>query len=1548
MNTAPEMAGSDTTPTSLIEMLGLPTIQSFGTFGEGLKASPHSALILRPRDRMWYVRPVEVEKASLAGSPSPRLAGPTVPSGPLDVSIVVGDGALSSRPTIKVAPSGAPSLELLIPGTFAERMAPLGSSVEAGKLLYKELPHLFDDPELLRQAEKSRPLRTFLQQLHEDPFAELRGSPVSLEVRFSGGQPPMTFTPPEAGYVRALTLIQNDTISSWRESRDELGRASTNDALVSAFAQIRKPLLEIAAGKSKRLAAKECGISPVKLTLWLSGSLPPTVRAALVERRSQAERPLTLPRDESEEFAYILGAFAAASRPGTPAQRLSLATQSAEVAERLRGAMEKVFGRTIEMRQGQVPPRNNTEYEVRLLSLACARYLNEVTSLNSRIPWEHLVTSAEKIAFLRGYLDKASSVSRKGGIDITKTGGEQLLRELAVLFSQVGLYPRLLTDGARTILKFSEYGEWKKLHDTVGYTDPDSKAALGRLVAKKPGRTGYSAQDFDRTIAIAARGGDIRAVAREANVPYDAARSWIGQKKRPHEVERRAIIAGYAAGMPDPRVIGAITRNLGGSSTVAREIASALSFEEYGIRLEEASGLGIDPSRTPRALLDLKNQSQVEPRVEPRDSMGIARAIVADFRRAGGDVASIESAIGEIRKSSVDAAGPALRGVILFLLRPDERARYRACLRAQRWTLPEPTPHKPVRHDANSTPRPRRTPRGQAEDTLTSQPERLPPVVTIASIDHLRAPPCAFSEDGAVGVTKEGIIEIRFRLGDEAKILFQDRPDAMGCAARIAAIMPALAEEDGRSGSKRALMKATHGVGSAREDEGRIRAGLDLWRAVRGHAPKFLYRRVQVTLLSPQGEILYTARSSAEAFTSNLAARLTDLRGKLETNPRPIKPVQRDLLIDRAAEEVRRFSTAAVALSEGESFSAVAKDTGISVPTLRRLIRPAAELPNALRRMEQTLTVSPLARSVAIPRIENAQFAYVVGVLTAANIKPYRAGIVRAHLYSRESRENFVRAVAATLPGIVVHTLEKELRGIPRFEARIDSIELARAINLLTGMSKHLPWACLGTAAEKESFVRGYLSVSGHHSKRQIKIGTHKGARFAAELATLLSDVGLVPNVEEGPLTKLTLLDRRSFETLVTKNLLEKPTMLTGVTTDLSAATWVAKPSLDVYNQVMQEPLDTPQTSTRALAAKYGVGPTTIGAWRMRGVKPVDFWRVDALRTLETRFDIPAYKLINQLVRGHGIDFSQAFIIVESLGSKSLSATLKRCSDMEWDFYGNAEFLLKAGARVKEIEFLFLPAERQKAQAPSESELDRRSRILHWAKSIGIDDSSYGIALSKIVEHHLPAFDGFVANTMKRYRLSSKGIEFEDVKALVCIHITNCLATYDPEKGSGFRPYVAAFLKSTIQHEINKLTGYDYQLQKKILQLGPNPGNLTVEEITERLGCKRKTAREVHQAIGRGTVSLDAPLGEGEASAGAFEAERREKAPDVEAEERDFFREVMSTLEPRERQVIALRYGEGLSFKECGERLGISGSRAQQILEEILEKARATFDSGGD
>jgi RNA polymerase primary sigma factor len=127
-------------------------------------------------------------------------------------------------------------------------------------------------------------------------------------------------------------------------------------------------------------------------------------------------------------------------------------------------------------------------------------------------------------------------------------------------------------------------------------------------------------------------------------------------------------------------------------------------------------------------------------------------------------------------------------------------------------------------------------------------------------------------------------------------------------------------------------------------------------------------------------------------------------------------------------------------------------------------------------------------------------------------------------------------------------------------------------------------------------------------------------------------------------------------------------------------------------------------------------------------------------------------------------------------------------------------------------------------------------------------------------------------------------------------------------------------------------------------ELGRDP---TPAEIGAQLDMKSDKVEEI-QRLTRETVSLEAPLGEGEASLADFIEDEDTPQPDqiaVDSMVRRDIRRILAGLSERERRILELRFGltgeDPMTLEQVGKRLGVTRERIRQMELKTLRRLQS-------
>ncbi len=213
-----------------------------------------------------------------------------------------------------------------------------------------------------------------------------------------------------------------------------------------------------------------------------------------------------------------------------------------------------------------------------------------------------------------------------------------------------------------------------------------------------------------------------------------------------------------------------------------------------------------------------------------------------------------------------------------------------------------------------------------------------------------------------------------------------------------------------------------------------------------------------------------------------------------------------------------------------------------------------------------------------------------------------------------------------------------------------------------------------------------------------------------------------------------------------------------------------------------------------------------------------------------------------------------------------------------------------------------------------------------------------------------------VMHVAKKYR--NRGLPFLDLIQEGNIGLMKAVDKFDYRRGFKFSTYAHWWIRQAITRaiadrarvirvpvhvieKINKVRGIANEiLQEKGREALP-------KELAERAGIPEVKLREMLKVV-KGPISMETPVGRDEdAHLGDFIENRDEEAPAdtaMSSELRAGVQEILATLSPREAQVLAMRFGIGVStghtLGEVGRHFDVSRERIRQIEAKALNKLR--------
>ena len=209
-------------------------------------------------------------------------------------------------------------------------------------------------------------------------------------------------------------------------------------------------------------------------------------------------------------------------------------------------------------------------------------------------------------------------------------------------------------------------------------------------------------------------------------------------------------------------------------------------------------------------------------------------------------------------------------------------------------------------------------------------------------------------------------------------------------------------------------------------------------------------------------------------------------------------------------------------------------------------------------------------------------------------------------------------------------------------------------------------------------------------------------------------------------------------------------------------------------------------------------------------------------------------------------------------------------------------------------------------------------------------------------------------------KFKNRGESLEDLVQVGTIGLIKAIDRFDPDRGLEFTTYATPTIMGEIKRHFRD-KGWSVRVPRRLQELSAKVNQVTdeltnqlqrspsVAEIAERLGV---TVDEVLEAMESSSAYSSVPLEGGGSSdddepTSVIDHYATEDADLASSDDRIVLEEAIADFSPRERDVIRMRFVDGLTQVEIAERLGVSQVQVSRLLRRTLRRLQEKIDPDG-
>ena len=208
-------------------------------------------------------------------------------------------------------------------------------------------------------------------------------------------------------------------------------------------------------------------------------------------------------------------------------------------------------------------------------------------------------------------------------------------------------------------------------------------------------------------------------------------------------------------------------------------------------------------------------------------------------------------------------------------------------------------------------------------------------------------------------------------------------------------------------------------------------------------------------------------------------------------------------------------------------------------------------------------------------------------------------------------------------------------------------------------------------------------------------------------------------------------------------------------------------------------------------------------------------------------------------------------------------------------------------------------------------------------------------------------------------KFKNRGEPLDDLVQVGTIGLIKAIDRFDPERGLEFTTYATPTVMGEIKRHFRD-KGWSVRVPRRLQELSAKVNQVTdnltkrlqrsptTEEVAEELGVTVDEVLEAMESSGAySSVPLEAGGSEEDDTPSVIDHYATEDEDLAASDDRMVIADTIKGFSPREREVINMRFRDGLTQVEIAKRLGVSQVQVSRLLRRTLKKVQEKIDPEG-